>query len=120
VLRGSDRGFALETASHPLARRVRANIATRLGGPLTRLRAVRSAIFALFSQIWIAYPHSAAVADERIRRAGPRPNERAPFGRFEVTHQRASVFDVCSGARPDLRGAPPFPKPDPFAAMWRP
>jgi len=51
VLRGSDRGFALETASHPVARWVRANIATRLVGPLTRLSAVRSAIFALFSQM---------------------------------------------------------------------
>ena len=66
-----------------------------------RLSAVRSAIFALFSQIWIAYPHSPAVAHERIRRDGPRPGERAPFGRFEFTHERASVFDVfdvCGGA----------------------
>jgi 2-polyprenyl-6-methoxyphenol hydroxylase-like FAD-dependent oxidoreductase len=102
VLRGSDRGFALETASHPVARWVRANIATRLVGPLTRLSAVRSAIFALFSQIWIAYPHSPAVADQRSRRAGPRPGDRAPFGRFEVTHERASVFDVCGGARHHL------------------
>jgi 2-polyprenyl-6-methoxyphenol hydroxylase-like FAD-dependent oxidoreductase len=102
VLRGSDRGFALETASHPVARWVRANIATRLVGPLTRLSAVRSAIFALFSQIWVAYPHSPAVADERSRRAGPRPGDRAPFGRFEVTHERASVFDVCGGARHHL------------------
>jgi 2-polyprenyl-6-methoxyphenol hydroxylase-like FAD-dependent oxidoreductase len=70
VLRGSDRGFALETTSNPLARWIRANIATRLVAPLTRLSAVRSAIFALFSQTWIAYPHSPAVAQERIRRAG--------------------------------------------------
>jgi hypothetical protein len=40
VLRGSDRGFALETASHPVARRARANIAARLVEPLTRLNAV--------------------------------------------------------------------------------
>jgi 2-polyprenyl-6-methoxyphenol hydroxylase-like FAD-dependent oxidoreductase len=32
VLRGSDRGFTLETASHPVARWVRANIAVRLVG----------------------------------------------------------------------------------------
>jgi 2-polyprenyl-6-methoxyphenol hydroxylase-like FAD-dependent oxidoreductase len=113
VLRGSDRGFALETASHPVARWVRANIATRLVGPLTRLSAVRSAIFALFSQIWIAYPHSPAVADARIRRTGPRPGERAPFGRFWVTHDQASVFDVCGGARHHLllfEGPTPDPR----------
>ena len=102
VLRGSDRGFALETASHPVARWVRANIATRLVGPLTRLNAVRSAIFALFSQTWIGYPHSPAVADKRSRRARPRPGDRAPFGRFQITNQRASVFDVCGGARHHL------------------
>jgi hypothetical protein len=102
VLRGSDRGFALETASHPVARRARANIAARLVEPLTRLNAVRSAIFALFSQIWIAYPHSPAVAEGRSRRAGPRPGDRAPYGDFEVTHERASVFDVCGGARRHL------------------
>jgi 2-polyprenyl-6-methoxyphenol hydroxylase-like FAD-dependent oxidoreductase len=118
VLRGSDRGFALETASHPVARWVRANIATRLVGPLTRLSPVRSAIFALFSQIWIAYPHSPAVAEARIRRAGPRPGERAPFGRFEVTHERASIFDVCGGARHHLllfEG----PTPDPRSSSRR-
>jgi FAD binding domain/Aromatic-ring hydroxylase, C-terminal len=102
VLRGSDRGFALETTSNPLARWIRANIATRLVAPLTRLSAVRSAIFALFSQTWIAYPHSPAVAQERIRRAGPRPGERAPFDHFTSTHQGASVFDVCGGARHHL------------------
>jgi hypothetical protein len=92
---------------------VRANIATRLVGPLTRLNAVRSAIFALFSQIWITYPHSPAVADERSRRAGPRPGDRAPFGRFEVTHERASVFEVCGGARHHLllfEGPTPDPR----------
>jgi 2-polyprenyl-6-methoxyphenol hydroxylase-like FAD-dependent oxidoreductase len=118
VLRGSDRGFALEAASHPVARWVRANIATRLVAPLTRLSAVQSAIFALFSQIWIAYPHSPAVADERIRRAGPRPGERAPFGRFEVTHQRASIFDLCGGVRHHLllfEG----PTPDPRSSSRR-
>jgi 2-polyprenyl-6-methoxyphenol hydroxylase-like FAD-dependent oxidoreductase len=99
VLRGSDRGFALETTSNPLARWIRTNVATRLIGPLTRLGAVRSAIFALFSQTWIAYPHSPAIAHEPIRRAGPHPGERAPFDQFKATHQGASIFDVCGGVR---------------------
>jgi 2-polyprenyl-6-methoxyphenol hydroxylase-like FAD-dependent oxidoreductase len=50
VLRGSERGFALEITSNPLARWIRTNIATRLVGPLTRLSPVRSAIFNLFYQ----------------------------------------------------------------------
>jgi 2-polyprenyl-6-methoxyphenol hydroxylase-like FAD-dependent oxidoreductase len=102
VLRGTDRGFALETTSNPVARWVRTNIATRLIGPLTRLSVVRSAIFALFSQLWIAYRHSPAVAEESIRGAKPRPGERAPFAYFEVTHDRASIFDVCGGVRHHL------------------
>jgi 2-polyprenyl-6-methoxyphenol hydroxylase-like FAD-dependent oxidoreductase len=118
VLRGSDRGFALETASHPVARWARVNIATRLIGPLTRLSAVRSAIFALFSQTWIGYPRSPAVAHEHIRRGGPRPGERAPFDHFKATHQGASVFDVCGGVRHHLllfEG----PTPDPHSSSRR-
>jgi hypothetical protein len=42
------------------------------------------------------------VAEGRSRRAGPGPGDRAPFGDFEVTHERASVFDVCGGARRHL------------------
>jgi 2-polyprenyl-6-methoxyphenol hydroxylase-like FAD-dependent oxidoreductase len=118
VLRGSDRGFALETTSNPLAGWIRATIATRLVGPLTRLSAVRSAIFALFSQTWISYPRSPAVAHERIHRAGPHPGERAPFAHFTSTHQGASVFDVCGGVRHHLllfEG----PTPDPHCRSRR-
>jgi hypothetical protein len=42
------------------------------------------------------------VAEGRSRRAGPGPGDRAPFGDFEVTHERASVFDVCGGPRRHL------------------
>jgi hypothetical protein len=72
----------------------------------------------LFSQISIAYPPSPAVAHERIRRDGPRPGERAPFGRFEFTHERASVFDVCGGVRHQVllfEG----PTPDPHSLSRR-
>jgi 2-polyprenyl-6-methoxyphenol hydroxylase-like FAD-dependent oxidoreductase len=113
VLRGSDRGFALETTSNPLARWIRANIATRLVGPLTRLSAVRSAIFDLFSQTWIGYPRSPGVAHEPIRRARPRPGDRAPFDHFTSLHEGASVFEVCGGVRHHLllfEG--PTPDPD--------
>lgn len=102
VLRGSDRGFALETTPHPIAGWIRAHIAVRLVGPLTRLSAVRAAVFGLFSQTWISYPHSPAIAAERDRRRGPRPGERAPYGHFESTSDRASVFDVCGGIRHHL------------------
>jgi transposase len=42
MLRNSDCGFALEATDNPAAEWVRANVATRLIGPLTRLPAVRS------------------------------------------------------------------------------
>jgi 2-polyprenyl-6-methoxyphenol hydroxylase-like FAD-dependent oxidoreductase len=44
VLRYADRGFALEVTKNPLAEWARANVATRLVGPLIRLGAVRNRI----------------------------------------------------------------------------
>lgn len=101
VLRGSDRGFALETTSNPIAGWVRTHIAGRLVGPLTRLRPVRAAVFKLFAQTWISYPRSPAIATERGRRRGPRPGERAPHGHVESPdgHRPDSVFEVCGGLR---------------------
>jgi 2-polyprenyl-6-methoxyphenol hydroxylase-like FAD-dependent oxidoreductase len=101
VLRGADRGFALETMRHPIAVWVRSHIATRLVGPLTRLAAVRAGIFRLFSQTWISYRHSPAIAREPSSNRGPRPGDRAPYGRFELTNDGApgSLFDVIGGTR---------------------
>ncbi|AYY13978.1 hypothetical protein EF847_15995 [Actinobacteria bacterium YIM 96077] len=113
VLRGSDRGFALETTPNPLARWLRANIGTRLITPLTRLRSVRAAIFKLFSQTWIRYPHSLVTANDKRHRGRPRPGDRAPFGHLDTAHGKASVFDLCGGTAHHLlffHG--PTPSPD--------
>ncbi|MEU7749326.1 FAD-dependent monooxygenase [Nonomuraea sp. NPDC049158] len=95
VLRGSDRGFALETLRHPAARWIRSHLAGRLIGPLTRLPAARSAVFRLFSQTWIGYRGSPAVAGTSGR--GPRPGDRAPYGHLGSTGE--SLFDVIGGTR---------------------
>ena len=99
VLHGADRGFALETMRNPIATWVRSHIATRLVGPLTRLSVVRAGIFRLFSQTWISYRHSPAIADAPRSNRGPRPGDRAPYGRSERTEDGApgSLFDVIGG-----------------------
>ncbi len=101
VLRGADRGFALETMRHPIATWVRSHVAARLMGPLTRLAAVRAGVFRLFSQTWISYRHSTAIACEPDSNRRPHPGDRAPYGHFEFTQDGApgSLFDVIGGTR---------------------
>lgn len=102
VLRGSDRGFALETTANPIAVWVRSHVAARLIGPLTRLRAVHAAIFTLFAQTWITYPDSPAVAGDRRHR--PRPGERAPQALLAATDGAPpqTVHGLCGGLRHHL------------------
>jgi len=98
VLRYSDRGFSLEATKNPVAEWARANVATRLVGPLTRLGTVRGLIFRLFSQTWIGYRKSPAVAGTFAKRKGPRPGDRAPYGVFEWEQGgMGSVFDLLRG-----------------------
>jgi 2-polyprenyl-6-methoxyphenol hydroxylase-like FAD-dependent oxidoreductase len=104
VLRGADRGFALETVRNPIADWARSHLAARLAGPLTRLNIVRGVVFRLFSQTWISYPRSPAVAGERRARSGPRPGDRAPYGHLEGTGGGVprKLFDVIGGVRHHL------------------
>lgn len=76
ILRGTDRGFALEATANPVAAWVRTQVAARLLRPLLRLRPVRDAVFGLFAQTWISYRASPAVSDHRAGRL--RPGDRAP------------------------------------------
>jgi 2-polyprenyl-6-methoxyphenol hydroxylase-like FAD-dependent oxidoreductase len=76
VLRGTDRGFALEATANPVAAWARTHVAARLLRPLLRLRPVRDAVFGLFAQTWISYRASPAVSVHRVRRL--RPGNRAP------------------------------------------
>lgn len=71
VLRGSDRGFALETTRNPAAAWARTHIAPHLVGPLLRLEAIQARIFRLFSQTWIGYRDSPAVTGNRRSRRTP-------------------------------------------------
>jgi 2-polyprenyl-6-methoxyphenol hydroxylase-like FAD-dependent oxidoreductase len=120
VLRGADRGFALEATTHPLAAWARANLATRLVGPLLRLPAVRGLVFRLFSQTWISYPASPAVAGQRRRHAGPRPGDRAPYGVLESAGRTGppTLFDLIGGTGHHLllfQGLDPDPNADQYA-----
>ncbi|MEV0382685.1 FAD-dependent monooxygenase [Nonomuraea sp. NPDC050643] len=97
MLRGTDRAFALETLRHPIARWARSHIAGRLLGPLTRLPVVRAGVFRLFSQTWIGYRHSPAVATGSGDHGGPRPGDRAPYGHLET--KACDLFDLIGGTR---------------------
>jgi 2-polyprenyl-6-methoxyphenol hydroxylase-like FAD-dependent oxidoreductase len=83
VLRGADRGFALEATEHAAAQWLRANVATRLVGPLMRLRATRRLVFQLLSQTWISYRASPAVAGVAFGRGAPRPGDRVAGDRAD-------------------------------------
>lgn len=80
VLRGADRGFALEATKNPVLAWARANLAAHLVGPLMRLPAVRYRVFKLFSQTWISYRGSPAVARSHGWKRGLVPGDRAPYG----------------------------------------
>jgi 2-polyprenyl-6-methoxyphenol hydroxylase-like FAD-dependent oxidoreductase len=99
VLRNSDRGFMLEATDNPAVEWARANLATRLVGPLTHLPAVRSLVFKLFSQIWISYRGSSAVAGKPASRKGPHAGDRAPYRILKAGRDDGpqSVFDLIGG-----------------------
>jgi 2-polyprenyl-6-methoxyphenol hydroxylase-like FAD-dependent oxidoreductase len=99
VLRGSDRGFALEATSNPLAVWARATLVPRLVGPLLRLPVVRKQVFRLFSQTWISYRGSPAVAGDGRATAGPRPGDRAPYGPSSPPRHSVPTrtFDLIGG-----------------------
>ncbi|MEV0113640.1 FAD-dependent monooxygenase [Streptomyces sp. NPDC050844] len=108
VLRGTDRGFALETVDHGIAVWFRTHLAPLLIRPLSRLRPVRHGIFRLFAQTWIGYRRSPAVAAARRRVGrGPRPGDRIPYGAFRPASGGGGAQGVryslliSEGRRPD-------------------
>jgi 2-polyprenyl-6-methoxyphenol hydroxylase-like FAD-dependent oxidoreductase len=76
VLRGTDRGFALEATTNPLAAWARIHVGPRLLRPALRLRRVQDAVFGLFAQTWISYRGSPVVGGHSCGRL--RPGDRAP------------------------------------------
>lgn len=107
IMRNTDRGFKLETASNPAAMWMRMHLATRLIGPLTRLPPVRRIVFRMMSQTWISYRGSPAVAGVRPA-SGLRPGDRAPHaplvatsgGILDVTHHNGYHLLVFEGLSP--------------------
>ncbi|MFI9508952.1 FAD-dependent monooxygenase [Nocardia sp. NPDC052566] len=89
ILRGADRGFVFETMRHPLADWIRAHLtpALRL---IDHVSPLRAAVFGLFSQTWINYRDSPAVAG--TARSGLRPGDRVPDRTGGLGHQLL-VFD---------------------------
>jgi hypothetical protein len=100
VLRGTDRGFALEVTANPVLVWVRGHLAGRVIGPLTRLPFARDAIFRLFSQTWIAYGRSPIVASAFRARGGPKAGDRAPYGRLDSTSD--GLYALIGGTRHHL------------------
>ena len=110
VLRGTDRGFALEVTDNPVVMWLRSHVAGRLIGPLTHLPAARDAIFRMFSQLWIRYGAGPAVASAFRSRVGPRAGDRAPYGRLRST----DLYDLIGGTRHHLLVFPgPLGSPSP-------
>jgi 2-polyprenyl-6-methoxyphenol hydroxylase-like FAD-dependent oxidoreductase len=100
VLRGTDRGFALEATDSPAGVWLRSHLAPHAIGPLLRLRPVRARVAELFAQTWIRYPHSPIVA-------GPGGGDRTQPGEARAgrTDPRGSTSGHTSGPDP----SPPCP-----------
>lgn len=114
VLRGSDRGFALEATPNPAAAWARARLAPHLVGPLLRLQPVQARVFRLFAQTWISYRGSPAVTGSRAHGGGPRPGDRAPHGTFTTPSDTGvrGILDLTAGLTHDLllfEGPTPHP-----------
>ncbi len=103
ILRGSDRGFALQATTNPVLRRLRLHIIPVLSRVVSLPGLSRTA-FWFVSQLWTRYRESPAVAEPRYPdgpppgRRGPRAGDRAPYGRFEVgPNAGTSLFDLLKG-----------------------
>ncbi|MGH3899639.1 MAG: FAD-dependent monooxygenase [Pseudonocardiaceae bacterium] len=107
IIRNTDRGFKLETISSPVAMWMRMHLVKKLIRPLTRLPQVRRIVFRTFSQTWIAYRNSPAVASTRAI-GGLRPGDRAPHAPLvatsgsilNVTHHNGYHLLVFEGLSP--------------------
>jgi 2-polyprenyl-6-methoxyphenol hydroxylase-like FAD-dependent oxidoreductase len=114
VLRGADRGFALEATENPAVVWLRSHLLAPLIGPATRLRPVRAAVSRLLSQTWVRYRDSPAVTPTRERTTTTttvRAGDRAPDGPLHSA-SGTTLFEAVRGVEHDLllfEGAQPLP-----------
>ncbi|MGH3148596.1 MAG: FAD-dependent monooxygenase, partial [Rubrobacter sp.] len=86
ILNGSDRGFALQSTTNPLWRRLRLVLIPSLFRILS-LPGLNRTVFWLVSQLWTRYRESPAVGGV-VNGGKLRPGDRAPYGRFEAGPNR--------------------------------
>jgi len=98
VLNGADRGFELEATKNPLMEVFRLYLLPSLISLTARTRIGRRTIIGLFSQTWIQYRASKAVAQSNEHPAAPRAGDRAPYGTFEAgSHQGQGLYERLRG-----------------------
>jgi 2-polyprenyl-6-methoxyphenol hydroxylase-like FAD-dependent oxidoreductase len=115
VLRGTDRGFALEATDSPVGAWLRTHVATRLVGPMLRLGSARGRVAQLFAQTWIRYPRSPIVS-------GPHAGDRVPPGTVPADlHHHLLVPDAATrtAAEAILAGRPLDVRVHPHPAAGR-
>lgn len=102
ILKGADRGFALEVSKNPLIQQFNLHVLPAVVTVATRLSAVRHLLFEMFSQIWIRYPASPVVADATSNAPGPKSGDRAPYGIFEQQAQAHDLYDLLKDTKHHL------------------
>ncbi|MEV3873977.1 FAD-dependent monooxygenase [Streptomyces sp. NPDC049906] len=103
VLKRTDLGFRAETGNSAAAVWMRTHLVTRVIGAVSRLAPVRRLFFHVFSQLWITYRGSRAVAGGPRVAGRLRPGDRAPHAPLggadgEGPGGARSVLDLTHGA----------------------
>jgi hypothetical protein len=102
ILKGADRGFALEASKNPLMQQFNLHVLPAVVTVATRLSIVRHLLFRMFSQTWIRYPASSIVTDATSNAPGPKAGDRAPYGVFEQQAQTHDLYDLLKDTRHHL------------------
>jgi 2-polyprenyl-6-methoxyphenol hydroxylase-like FAD-dependent oxidoreductase len=98
ILRGSDAGFQLMTATNPVLRWLKLYVIAPLFGRLLPLPPFKRSFFWLLSQLWTSYRNSPAVTNGGHVKRGPRAGDRAPYGFFEAGPDAGkSIFTLLKG-----------------------
>ena len=98
ILRGSDRGFQVQTTSNPVLQLLKVYAFPLLFRLIAPLPSIQRRAFWLISQLWTSYRGSPAVAKSGSGKQEPKAGDRAPFGFFEVGPDAGkSIFTLLRG-----------------------